>query len=150
MQKKRVIRDKKIKTMNIMGSPHYETVAGKRRLVYNRKNGIAIIKHSEKEKYGLVNARNNIMVDTKYDFCCYPKFGIVFVQKKGLWGFVNCKGDLICDCNYTQIYSFKKKIALVRRGNQYGLVAIDGNVVLKCKYTREQALYERRYILHRM
>ena len=150
MQKKRVIRDKKIKTMNVMGSPHYETVEGKRRLIYNRKYGIAIMKHPEKEKYGLVNMWNEVLVDTKYDFCCYPKFGIAFVQKKGLWGFVNCRGDLICDCNYTHIYSFKKKIALVRRGDQYGLVGINGNVVLKCKYTREQALYERRVILHRM
>lgn len=150
MQKKRVIRDKKIKTINTMGSPHYETVEGKRRLIYNRKHGITIMKHPEKEKYGLVNMWNEVLVDAIYDFCCYPKMGIVFVQKKGLWGFTNVKGNLICDCKYSQIYSFKKKIALVRRGNKYGLIGIDGNVVLKCKYTREQVLYERRNILRRM
>ena len=150
MQKKRVIRDKKIKTQCIMGSPHFETVEGKRRLIYNRRGGIAIMKHPDKEKYGLVNARNNIMVDAKYDFCCYPKMGVVFVMKKGFWGFTDFEDNLICDCNYTQIYSFKKGIALARRGKNYGLIGIDGKVVLKCKYTREQALYERRHILRRM
>ena len=51
MQKKRVVRDKKIKTMSVMGSPHYETVEGRRRLIYNRKHGMAIMKHLEKENY---------------------------------------------------------------------------------------------------
>ena len=150
MQKKRIIRDKKIKTQSVMGNPHYETVEGKCRLIYNRRRGIAIMKHPEKEKYGLVNEKNNIMLDAKYDFCCYPKMGVVFVMKKGLWGFTDFEDNLICDCNYTQIYSFKKGIALARRGKNYGLISIDGKVILKCKYTREQALYERRHFLRRM
>ena len=148
--KKRIIRDKKLKTIPMMGTPRYESVEGKQRLVYNRRHGIAIMKHPEKEKYGLVNMWNEILVDTKYDFCCYPKFGIVFVMKKGLWGFANLKGDLICDCEYTHVYSFKRGVAITRRGTKYGLVNIRGDVLLKCKYTREEALYERRKILRRM
>lgn len=148
--KKRIIRDKKLKTIPVMGIPSYETVAGKQRLVYNRRHGIAIMKHPEKEKYGLVNMRNEILVDTKYDFCCYPALGIVFVMKKGLWGFVNLKGELICDCEYTHVYSFKRGVAITRRGTKYGLVNIRGEVLLKCKYTREDALYERRKILRRL
>jgi hypothetical protein len=150
MKKKRFTRDRVLKTLPLMGLAHNANIGGKQRIMYNRRAGYAIIKHPDKEKYGMVNSNNDLILDTKYDFCCYPKLGIIFVNKKGLWGFTNYSGDLICDCEYALIYSFKKGMAITRLGNRYGLVSIQGDVILKCKYTREKVLYERRKIIHRM
>lgn len=155
MKKQGIIRDRKEKTLLSAGTPRLKNIAWdnentKWRYVYKRHNGMAIIKHPKKEKYGLINMLNEIVIDTKYDFCCYPKRGHIFIMQKGKWGFVNYAGKVICPCEYSHIYSFKYGVAITRKGTCYGLVNQDGEAILKCKYTREQALKERQKILHRM
>ena len=150
MKKSKVIRDRKVKTLMLAGVPRLEKVNGRKVLVYARRYGSAIIKHPEKEKYGLVDITNEIILDTKYDFCSYPTRGHIFIMQKGKWGFANYAGKVICPCEYTHIYSFRYGMAVARKGNLYGLVNQDGQAILKCKYTREQAVKERRKIIHRM
>ena len=148
MNTTRIIRDRKVKTLQMMGAPRCESVEGKTKLVYARRKGMAVIKDLYKDVYGIVNYKNQLICD-KYDFCCYPKLGIAFVMKKDKWGFVNTEGKLICKCEYDHIYSFKDKFAITRKGNSYGLVNINGEVILKCVWTREKVLYTRRRIRNR-
>lgn len=155
MKQRKVIRDRKLKTLMLAGEPRLENIGGAYingiyMYVYKRKNGIALVRHEEKEKYGLINRFNQPIIEVKYDFCCYPKRGHIFIMKKGLWGFANDAGKVICPCEFTQIYSFKYGMAIVRKGDKYGLVNKQGKIILKCKYTREDALKQRRKIVHRM
>ena len=150
MKRKRIIRDRKILTLAKLGNGTYTTVNGKRCIVYSRRKGYAVTMNIEKEKYGLVNIKNQTVIHNKYDMCTYPQRGIIFVMKKDLWGFADETGKLLCPCEYTHIYSFKGDVAITRRGTSYGLITKKGEVILKCKYCRETVLYERRRHFNKM
>lgn len=104
-------------------------------------NNLAVIKSSKKK--GLVNKKNNLVTNIKYDkIITLKKYGnnifkyYYAVKIKSKWGLLDNNGKCICECKYDRISGFySNSIALmVCVDEKYGLIDRSGKEIIPCQY----------------
>ena len=66
---------------------------------------------TQQEKYGFINDRGELMVDTVYDNAKEFSEGLSAVKKDGLWGYIDKTGAVVIQPEYQEVTSFNNNKA---------------------------------------
>jgi len=92
--------------------------------------GMIIVKN-EKNKYGVVNFKNETIAACEYDMIENFNNGLALVSKNNLYGYINTKGKIAIEIQYTAAHSFSEEIAAVKMENDlYGFINKNGEEVI--------------------
>lgn len=82
-------------------------------------------------KYGLYNAKAEVIVEPKYkDIDVYYGDLIAFCDGNNKWGFMDSSGNIVIKPNYVKAKSFSNGLAAVFNGEKWGFINRDGEVVI--------------------
>ncbi len=91
----------------------------------------------ENDKYGVLNEKGEILVETTHDFLSLTENpNLIKYKNDELYGFINSEGDIVLEAVYDKIYYFEKdsQLILVKQNGKNGLVSPEGEVVLDTIY----------------
>lgn len=96
-------------------------------------NGYAVV--SKNNKYGVIDDKQNIIVDSKYDEVMTPSEGYSVVKINGKWDLLNINSKTLMGLNYEKIHPFSEGYAAVKKNGLWGYIDKSGKEVIKAKYT---------------
>ena len=66
-------------------------------------------------KYGVINDKNELVIDYLYDNIGSFRDGLICVSKNGYYGYINIKNEIVIPLIYDKAYDFSDGYAFVRR-----------------------------------
>ncbi|MDX2003044.1 MAG: WG repeat-containing protein [Chitinophagales bacterium] len=94
-------------------------------------------------KYGYINRRGKLVIDTLYDEADLFHNGLAIVMKGNCgetsttckWGFINVHGEIVVPMEYDDAFIFSNGLAMVRKHDEgYGYVNSTGKVVIPLQF----------------
>ncbi len=93
--------------------------------------GYAVIKISD--KFGLIDAKENIIIEPLYDYLYSPKNGLLRATKNKKEGVINLKQEIIVPLEYDNVYMYLDKF-IVTKDNKQGVLDNKGKLVIPIQY----------------
>lgn len=123
---------------NIVDGSIIQYPKSKNTLAFNFKEGFAVIKNFELNKFGFIDSTGKIVIDFLYDYAesFNEKMAAVKIEQK--WGFIDIKGNMVIAPKYKHVYrpGFIGKLAKIeidRTTNAY--IDRNGNLVWVNKFS---------------
>lgn len=85
-------------------------------------------------KWGLINAKNELILKPTYDHIDYEKDGLFVVKKNERYGFIDRTGNLVIDLQFEYAYDFKDGFAGVKKNGKYGFIDKTGHIVVEPQF----------------
>ena len=85
-------------------------------------------------KYGLINAKGDVILNPKYDNINNEKDGLFLVQNGNLYGFIDKMGNLVIDLQFESANDFKDGLAEVKKNGKYGFIDKTGHFVIEPQF----------------
>ena len=88
-------------------------------------------------KWGLVNARGELIVPFKYDdlgTCVDCEGDFIHIEVEGKYGLIDCLGNIVIKPIYDDVIRFFDGLALVEQNKKFGYIDTSGNVVIPIIY----------------
>lgn len=82
-------------------------------------------------KYGLMNHKGEIILESLFDDIDYFYEGLAKVRLGLKYGFINTKGERVIDVKYDGAKSFSQGLAAVKLNDLWGYVDLEGEVYIK-------------------
>ncbi len=86
------------------------------------------------KKWGLVNAKNEFILETQYDYIYNEKDGLFLVKKGDLYGFIDKKGNVVIDLQFEDAHNFNDGLAAVKQNGKYGFIDKTGRFVIEPRF----------------
>jgi hypothetical protein len=90
---------------------------------------------SKGDKWGVIDAQNEWVVEMNYEEIKLLDIGLVAVLDNKEWQLMDIKGQQITDEKYDAVEELGGEVVLVTQGSQYGLLSKDGKILLPLEYT---------------
>lgn len=104
-------------------------------------NGLIVVNNGN-GKEGVINLKNETVVDMKYDQIMGIKDGIIPVEEGNKWGLFNEKGEVVTNCQYDWIGDISEGLIPVRKNNREGFINEKGKVIIDFKYDGVGSFYD--------
>ena len=90
---------------------------------------MAVIKQND--KYGLINAKNKMVVKPQWDYILGESEGFYPVETDSMWGYIDRKGEVIIEPQYWDANFFDEGYACVGNVNgKYGFIDKKGDTIM--------------------
>lgn len=111
-------------------------------IIYDVKDGLLIA--IKDEKYGFVDTQGNVVIDFKYKYASYFKYGYAIVTITDDKLILIDKNDKqILDLSkYTHAYFMNEKFIAVEENNKWGLIDLEGDKTVDTIYNYLTNIYE--------
>ena len=86
------------------------------------------------KKWGLVNAKNEFILQPQFDHIYNEKDGLFLVKKEERYGFIDKKGNVVIDLQFEDAYSFNEGLAAVKQNGKYGFIYTTGRFAIKPQF----------------
>ncbi|MBN1365082.1 MAG: WG repeat-containing protein [Syntrophaceae bacterium] len=86
------------------------------------------------KKWGLVNAKNEFILQPQYDHIYKEKDGLFLVKKEERYGFIDKKGNFVIDLQFEDAHSFNEGLAAVKQNGKYGFIDTAGRFAIKPQF----------------
>lgn len=80
-------------------------------------------------KYNYINANNQLISDTWFDYGGYFRKGFACVELYGKYNFINANGQIISDTWFDDCYAFYNGFAYVRLNSKWNFINTDGQII---------------------
>ena len=80
-------------------------------------------------KYNYINANNQLISKTWFDYGGYFRKGFACVELYGKYNFINANGQIISDTWFDDCYAFYNGFAYVRLNNKWNFINTDGQII---------------------
>jgi hypothetical protein len=74
------------------------------------------------EKWGFIDIKGELIIDTKFDGAGSFSEGIANVKKEGKWGFIDKKGDYVISPQFDDARWFSEGLAPIKIGDKWGYI----------------------------
>ena len=85
-------------------------------------------------KWGLVDAKNELILKPQYDHINHEKDGLFLVKKNDRYGFIDKMGNLVIDLQFEGAHDFKDGFAGVKKNGKYGFIDKTGRFVIEPQF----------------
>ena len=99
---------------------------------YSKESEGLIIARNLLDKFGVFDAKGNMIVDFIYDKIEIYINGLAGFKQNNKWGFINREGNVVIEPIYDMVYSFNEGYAKVFKNGYYGLIRKDGKLAVEC------------------
>lgn len=110
---------------------------------FNDTCAIVAYVSDEKEKYGLIDKKANIVLPPIFSRIDYIDNGMYKYKLNNLYGLVNSKGNIIVQNKYNYIGEFSEGIAAVKFNGKWGFVNTKWEIVVPCEYDEFESNFKK-------
>ena len=99
-------------------------------------NGKAIISDQFEQKFGIIDTKGTIVMDTKLDSIVYDRKDFL-IKKDEKWGWIDGTGKIVIEPKFEDASPFgESDLAVVKQNGLYGFIDKKGNVKIEFQYQK--------------
>ena len=85
-------------------------------------------------KYGFINAKGSVVINTIYDSAFYFSDGYCCIREGNQWGYIDSLGEMVIQPQFDSTFTFNDGLALVFKDSMAGYIGADGEYKIEPRY----------------